>query len=51
MATAGLTDNTAAQAATCAFPACEGTAVTTAAMCEGHRRVTISQTGSWLETG
>ncbi len=51
MATAGLTDHRSAPAATCAFPACEGTAVTTAAMCETHRRVTVSQTGSWLEAG
>jgi hypothetical protein len=51
MRTVGLTEHAAAEAATCAFPACDGEAVTSAAMCEGHRRVTVSQTGSWLEAG
>lgn len=51
MTTARITDHTAANAPTCAFPACEGEAVTTAAMCEHHRRVTVSGTGSWLEAG
>jgi len=51
MRTVRLTEQTVAEAATCAFPACDGEAVTTAAMCESHRRVTVSRTGSWLEAG
>ena len=33
----------------CRFPSCEGHAVTTAGMCQHHRRVVVSSTGSWLE--
>lgn len=51
MPTTKLTDGTAAVAPTCAFPACEGPPVPTTVMCEHHRLVTISRTGSWLEAG
>lgn len=51
MQTTQINGRTATLAATCAFPACEGEAVTTTAMCEHHRRVTVSRTGSWLEVG
>lgn len=35
----------------CGFPECEHPAVTAAGMCEQHRRVAMSTTGSWLEAG
>lgn len=35
----------------CAFPTCEADAAGDAPMCAGHQRVTVSQTGSWLEAG
>lgn len=35
----------------CGFPACDETAVTSSGMCEQHRRVSVSSTGSWLEVG
>lgn len=37
--------------AKCDFPGCEQGAVTVTSMCELHRRVTVSGTGSWLEAG
>lgn len=37
--------------AKCDFPGCEHGAVTVTSMCELHRRVTVSGTGSWLEAG
>ncbi len=40
-----------AAARTCQFPTCEAEAVADTAMCEGHRRVAVSRTGSWLEAG
>ena len=47
---AGAPYGVAGPAATdCCFPACDRTAVTEAGMCETHRRVAISSTGSWLE--
>jgi hypothetical protein len=51
MSTTQLTERTAALTATCAFPACEGAAVTTTVMCDHHQKVSVSQTGSWLEAG
>lgn len=33
----------------CGFPACEHDRVTDSGMCQVHRRVVISSTGSWLE--
>jgi hypothetical protein len=51
MRTTQLTEGTAVLTASCAFPACEDEAVTTTAMCEHHRQVTVSRTGSWLEAG
>ena len=33
----------------CLFPSCEQAAVTAGGMCEGHRLVVVSSTGSWLE--
>ena len=36
-------------AADCGFPACDRDSVTEHGMCELHRRVVISRTGSWLE--
>lgn len=51
MRTTQLTESTAVLTAPCAFPACEGEAVTTTAMCEHHRQVRVSRTGSWLEAG
>lgn len=33
----------------CGFPTCEQAAVTSTGMCERHRRVSVSSTGSWLE--
>jgi hypothetical protein len=35
----------------CEFPECEEPVVTEAGMCERHRRVRVSGTGSWLEAG
>lgn len=35
----------------CIFPSCEEAATTSAGMCEQHRQVAVSGTGSWLETG
>lgn len=35
----------------CGFPDCDGPALAGAVMCERHRRVSVSQTGSWLEAG
>lgn len=35
----------------CFFPDCEDPAVTDSGMCEQHRRVAMSTTGSWLEAG
>jgi hypothetical protein len=35
----------------CGFPECEEDAVTNTGMCESHRRVSVSGTGSWLEAG
>ena len=35
----------------CDFPGCEQGAVTVTSMCELHRRVRVSGTGSWLEAG
>jgi hypothetical protein len=37
------------RAAGCGFPTCEHEPVTAQGMCELHRRVVISRTGSWLE--
>ncbi|HWJ83584.1 MAG TPA: hypothetical protein VNS55_15200 [Nocardioides sp.] len=33
----------------CRFPTCEEAAVTAGGMCDHHRRVVVSSTGSWLE--
>ncbi len=33
----------------CFFPTCDGEPVTETGMCDLHRRVGISRTGSWLE--
>ncbi len=33
----------------CGFPACERDRETDTGMCQVHRRVVISSTGSWLE--
>jgi hypothetical protein len=33
----------------CGFPACDRDSVTEQGMCDIHRRVVISRTGSWLE--
>ncbi len=35
----------------CGFPSCDGEPVTDHGMCDLHRRVAISRTGSWLEVG
>ena len=35
----------------CRFPSCEQAAVTPSGMCEVHRLVLVSSTGSWLEAG
>jgi hypothetical protein len=35
----------------CAFPSCDRDRVTEAGMCETHRLVVVSSTGSWLEAG
>lgn len=35
----------------CIFPSCEEDATTPAGMCEQHRQVAVSGTGSWLEAG
>jgi hypothetical protein len=35
--------------ADCRFPSCEQAAVTPSGMCEVHRLVVVSSTGSWLE--
>lgn len=51
MGTTRISDHPAVPGRTCLFPTCEAAAVTETAMCEGHRRVAISQTGSWLEAG
>lgn len=37
--------------ADCGFPTCDERAVTDTGMCELHRRVHVSTTGSWLEAG
>ncbi|GAA3823992.1 hypothetical protein GCM10022242_26800 [Nocardioides panacisoli] len=37
--------------ADCRFPSCEQVAVTPGGMCEVHRLVVVSSTGSWLEAG
>ncbi len=47
----GTTPFPTAAARACQFPACEAEVATDATMCEGHRRVAVSQTGSWLEAG
>ncbi len=39
----------ALSAVSCGFPACDRDRVTAAGMCQEHRRVGISSTGSWLE--
>lgn len=39
----------APSAVPCGFPACDRDRVTAAGMCQEHRRVVISSTGSWLE--
>lgn len=36
-------------AAGCGFPTCDRESVTDHGMCDLHRRVVISRTGSWLE--
>ncbi len=46
-----IPDRAAVPTATCAFPACDGQPVTTTSMCQHHRQVTVSRTGSWLEAG
>lgn len=51
MGTTRIFDQPAVPVRACLFPSCEAEAVTDAAMCEGHRRVAVSQTGSWLEAG
>jgi hypothetical protein len=35
----------------CWFPTCDQAAVTETGMCDAHRRVAVSSTGSWLEAG
>lgn len=35
----------------CEFPDCEEGPVTSTGMCESHRLVSVSSTGSWLEAG
>lgn len=37
--------------AECDFPGCGREAITDAPMCDVHRRVSVSRTGSWLEAG
>ena len=36
-------------AACCGFPTCDRDSVTEHGMCDVHRRVAVSRTGSWLE--
>ena len=36
-------------AVACGFPKCDRDPVTEQGMCDVHRRVVISRTGSWLE--